>query len=122
MTLLGNIAHIIEDSNCTSYLIFRKDFLTWLNAQIDKYSNPNITLQGEMLRETWGVRPEDYGLVGIDDYRVATLNSNANQSYAEYISNVMSLIETAIELFYDYDEYLDKFESPAPTGDVKILA
>ena len=122
MTILGNLIHIIEDSEGTKYLIIRKDFLTWFDEQSDAFSNPNVVFQGQILRQLWGAEPDNYGLVGIDDYRVCFLRSQANQSNEEYLSNILKLIENTIELFYDFDEYIDKFDSPAPTGDVKILA
>lgn len=122
MTLLGNFAHIIEDSDGTTYLIFRKDLLAWLDSQARVSVKPGITILGEPLRKYWGINPDDFGLVGIDDYRVTVIRTQINQTHSEFISNLIALIEHTIELFYDYDVFCDWFDSPAPTGDVKILA
>lgn len=122
MTILGNFAHIIEDSEGTTYLIFRTDLLTWLDTQTKDSIIPRFNILGEPLRQYWGINPDDFGLVGIDCYRVTIIRTPINQTHSEFISNLISVLEHTIELFYDYEDYLEKFDSPAPTGDVKVLA
>lgn len=122
MTQINNIAHIVENTDGNSFLIFRTDFLNWFHSQGRDYDRPSINILGEPLNTYWGDEPSNYGLEGIDNYRLAVLSTKNHQTDTEYVSNLITIIEHTLELFYDYDDYLDEFGRTEHIGGLKVLA